>query len=44
MEKFDDNKLFQFVYVSAMRDAVLQKAYEGEKKWAYYRRNFGSKE
>ncbi|HJC49252.1 MAG TPA: hypothetical protein H9754_01505 [Candidatus Anaerostipes avistercoris] len=33
MEKFDDNKLFQFVYVSAMRDAVLQKAYEGEKKW-----------
>ena len=33
MCEFNNNVLFHFVYVCAMRDAVLQKAYEGEKKW-----------
>ncbi len=35
MEKFNDDNLFHFVYVCAMRDAVLQKAYVGEKKWLW---------
>lgn len=35
MEKFNANVLFHFVYVCAMRDAVLQKAYAGEKKWLW---------
>lgn len=30
-----DENVFNFIYVAAMRDAVLQKAYEGEKKELY---------
>lgn len=30
-----DENVFNFIYVAAMRDAVLQNAYEGEKKWLY---------
>lgn len=28
-----DDKIFRFIYITAMRDAVIQKAYEGNKKW-----------
>lgn len=28
-----DNKIFRFIYVGAMRDAVVQLAYKGKKKW-----------
>lgn len=28
-----DDKIFRFIYTTAMRDAVSQKAYEGNKKW-----------
>lgn len=28
-----DDRIFRFIYVGAMRDAVIQLAYEGPKKW-----------
>lgn len=28
-----DDRIFRFIYIEAMRDAVLQLAYKGEKKW-----------
>lgn len=28
-----DDKIFRFVYITAMRDAVIQLAYKGNKKW-----------
>lgn len=28
-----DDKVFRFIYVEAMKDAVVQLAYKGEKKW-----------
>lgn len=28
-----DDKIFRFIYIGAMRDAILQLAYKGEKKW-----------
>lgn len=28
-----DENIFKFIYLAAIRDAVLQKAYKGEKKW-----------
>ena len=36
MERKDnylDDNIFRFIYIAAMRDAVSQKAYEGNKKW-----------
>lgn len=32
-EKKLDDMIFKFVYITAIRDAVIQKAYNGEKKW-----------
>lgn len=31
--KYLDDNIFRFIYISAMRDAILQLAYEGKKKW-----------
>lgn len=28
-----DDKIFRFIYIEAMRDAVIQLSYKGEKKW-----------
>lgn len=30
-----DDEIFRFVYIAAMRDATLQGAYKGEKKWLW---------
>lgn len=36
MEKFDSKQqVFDFIFVMAMRDAVMQKAYNGEKAWLW---------
>lgn len=32
MENLDE-KIFRFIYITAMRDAVIQKSYQGKKKW-----------
>lgn len=34
-KKTMDENVFNFIYVAAMRDAVLQKAFKGKKKWLY---------